>query len=200
MLMKETLIQLIKRVKQCRICERKLPFPPKPIFIVSATANLLIVGQAPGIRVHKTGIPWNDPSGDRLRLWLNLNREQFYNESKIAIIPAGLCYPGKSVRGDIPPMPECAPKWHPEFRKHLNKLKLTLLVGNHAQNFYLKGRLKKTMADTVRAYNEYLPHFFPIPHPSPRNIMWFRNNLWFEKEVLPQLKQIVSTILNDTKS
>ncbi len=159
----------------------------------------MIVGQAPGIRVHKTGIPWNDPSGDRLRLWLNLDRERFYDESKIAIIPTGLCYPGKGIRGDIPPMPECAPQWHPEFRKHLKRLKLTLLVGSHAQNFYLKGRLKKTMAETVRSCKEYLPDFFPLPHPSPRNIMWFKNNSWFEKEVLPHLKQIVLTILNESK-
>ncbi len=198
--MRESLKQLVERVMQCKICAGKIPFPPKPIFRISTTAVLLIVGQAPGIRVHNTGIPWNDPSGDRLRQWLQLDRDRFYDESKIAIIPSGLCYPGKGVRGDMPPRPECAPQWHPEFRKHLKKLKLTLLVGTYAQNFYLKGRQKGSMAETVRSYKEYLPEFFPLPHPSPRNIMWFRKNPWFEQEVIPQLRILVSKILSEVNS
>lgn len=197
--MKETLEQLVARVKQCEICKGKIPFLPKPIFRVSSTAIMLIVGQAPGIRVHNTGIPWNDPSGDRLREWLQLDRPSFYDESKIAIIPSGLCYPGKGERGDLPPRPECAPQWHPEFRKHLKNLKLTLLVGTHAQNYYLKSRLKPTMAQTVRCFKEYLPEFFPLPHPSPRNIMWFRKNLWFEQEVLPELRKIIAQILKNSQ-
>ncbi|MGC8744906.1 MAG: uracil-DNA glycosylase family protein [Verrucomicrobiia bacterium] len=196
--MKETLQQLIERVKKCNLCKDKLPYPPKPVFRVSSTAVLLIVGQAPGIRVHNTEIPWNDPSGDRLRQWLLLDREQFYDVSKIAIIPSGLCYPGKAERGDLPPLPECAPQWHPEFRKHLKKLKLTLLVGSHAQNYYLKGRQKGNMAETVRSFKEYLPEFFPLPHPSPRNIMWFKKNQWFEQEILPELRKIVSAVLSNS--
>lgn len=193
----KSLRTLIQEVRKCEVCKEFLPFSPKPIFRVSQTAVILIVGQAPGIRVHNTGIPWNDPSGDRLRKWLNLNRDQFYDEKKIAIIPTGLCYPGKGERGDLPPRPECAPLWHPRFRELLKNLKLTLLIGSHAQAFYLKDRLKKTMAQTVMSYNEYLPDFFPLPHPSPRNIRWFKQNEWFEKEVIPVARELVAKILRE---
>ena len=193
----DNLETLINEVRNCKICAEHLPFPPKPIFRVSPTAVLLIVGQAPGIRVYKTGIPWNDPSGDRLRKWLNLDRDLFYDVRKIAIIPTAMCYPGKGARGDLPPRPECAPLWHPQFRKYMPNLKMTLLVGSHAQAFYLKGRLKKTMAETVKSYKEYLPEFFPLPHPSPRNMLWFKQNKWLETEVIPALREIVSDLLKN---
>jgi len=156
----------------------------------------MIVGQAPGRRVHETGIPWNDPSGDRLRRWLSLTREEFYDESRIAIVPAGFCYPGKDPRGgDLPPRPECAPLWHPKLRQALPNIRLTLLIGFYAQVYYLKTRVQPSLAETVRNWRDYLPEFFPLPHPSPRNLNWFKKNPWFEKEVVPTLRQQVARIL-----
>jgi len=155
----------------------------------SPTARVLIVGQAPGRRVHESGIPWNDPSGDLLREWLRIAREDFYDEGRIAIVPAGLCYPGTGESGDLPPRPECAPHWHPKLRAHLPAIRLTLLLGSYAQAYYLGPRRKKTLAETVRARDEYLPEFFPLPHPSPRNRLWMKRNPWFEREVLPQLRR-----------
>lgn len=145
--------------------------------------------------MHETGIPWNDPSGDRLRLWLNLSREEFYDESRIAIIPTGLCYPGKGKGGDLPPRPECAPLWHPKLRAVLPNIQLTLLIGSHAQAYYLGKRAKKTLAETVQAWREYWPEFLPTPHPSPRNLRWFRKHPWFEAEVVPELRRRVAQIL-----
>lgn len=154
----------------------------------------MIVGQAPGRKVQETGIPWNDPSGDRLRDWLQLTKEEFYDESRIAIVPAGFCYPGKGKSGDLPPRPECAPLWHPPLRAALPKITLTLLVGSYAQEYYLGERRKETLSDTVRAYAEYLPEYLPLPHPSPRNRLWLRQRPWFEKEVLPVLRQHISAL------
>ena len=180
--------------RACRVCEAHLPLGPRPVFLAGASAHLLIVGQAPGRRVHTTGIPWNDPSGDQLRAWLRMDRTQFYDTRCIAIIPTGLCYPGSGVRGDLPPRPECAPLWHPRFRAALPHIRLTLLVGMHAQTYYLADRRKKTMAETVRGYRDYLPEFFPLPHPSPRNRLWLRRNPWFEREVLPALRRRLRTL------
>jgi uracil-DNA glycosylase len=155
----------------------------------------LIVGQAPGIRVHTTGIPWNDPSGDRLREWLQLDRATFYDEQRVAIIPMGFCYPGKGKSGDLPPRPECAPLWRPKLLPLLPNLQLTLLVGAYAQNYHLAGRRKATLTETVRAYQEYLPDIFPLPHPSPRNQFWLARNPWFAVECLPVLRQRVAASL-----
>ena len=171
--------RLLAEVRACRICEAHLPNPPKPVLRASPTASVLIVGQAPGRRVHQSGIPWNDPSGDLLREWLRIDREAFYDERRIAIIPAGLCYPGTGESGDLPPRPECAPHWHPRLRALLPRIRLTLLVGGYAQAYYLGSRRKRTLAETVRARDEYLPHFFPLPHPSPRNRLWMKTNAWF---------------------
>jgi uracil-DNA glycosylase len=180
----------------CRVCAAHLPLGPRPVFLVGAGAHLMVVGQAPGRRVHETGIPWNDPSGDQLRAWLHMDRARFYDTSRIAIVPTGLCYPGSGERGDLPPRPECAPLWHPRFRAALPRVRLTLLVGMHAQAYYLSGKRKKTMAETVRAWRDYLPEFFPLPHPSPRNRLWMKNNPWFVKEVLPALRRRVGHALN----
>jgi uracil-DNA glycosylase len=180
---------LIKEAKACRVCAAQLPLGPRPVFLVGAGARLLIVGQAPGRRVHETGIPWNDPSGDRLREWLRLDRTAFYDRSRIAIVPAGLCYPGSGARGDLPPRPECAPLWQPRFRAALPDVRLTLLVGMHAQAYHLGARRGRTLADTVRAYRRYLPDFFPLPHPSPRNRLWLKRHPWFESEVIPALRR-----------
>jgi len=187
---------LLKEVRACQVCAKHLPFPPKPILRAAASARLMIVGQAPGRRVHETGIPWNDPSGDRLRAWLKLSREEFYDETKIAIIPAGFCYPGTGEHGDLPPRPECAPLWHPSLRAGLPHLKLTLLVGSYAQAYYLGHRAKNSLAETVTARREYLPEFLPLPHPSPRNQRWFKTHPWFERQVIPELRRCVAAILN----
>lgn len=183
--------KLISEAKACRLCEAHLPLGPRPVFMVGAQARLLIVGQAPGRRVHLTGIPWNDPSGDNLRDWLGMTRAGFYDTRRVAILPTGLCFPGTGDHGDLPPRPECAPTWHPRFRAALPRVRMTLLVGQYAQAYYLGQRRKKTLADTVRAFAEYLPEYFPLPHPSPRNRLWMKKNPWFAKLVIPALRKRV---------
>jgi len=190
-----SLARVVAEAKACRLCEAHLPLGPKPVFLVGKKARLLIVGQAPGRRVHETGIPWNDPSGDNLRAWLALDRESFYDTSRIAILPAGLCYPGTGNGGDLPPRPECAPLWHPRFRAALPHIRLTLLVGQYAQAHYLGDRRKPTLAQTVRAWRDYAPDFLPLPHPSPRNKRWLKTNSWFEREVIPELRWRVGKVL-----
>ena len=188
---------LLHQIRACRLCEVHLPFGPRPILRAAASAQLQIVGQAPGRRVHETGIPWNDASGNRLREWLQIPREIFYDERRIAIIPTGFCYPGTGPDGDAPPRPECAPLWHPPLLSLLPQIRLTLLIGAHAQAYYLNTRAKKTLTLTVKAYREYLPEFFPVPHPSPRNQGWLRQNPWFEAEIVPVLRERVSSILTN---
>jgi len=185
----------VREARACRLCEAALPHAPNPVFRVGRGARLLIVGQAPGRRVHETGIPWNDPSGDLLRVWLALERAAFYDSARIAIVPSGLCYPGTVDGSDLPPRPECAPLWQPRFRAALPGLRLTLLVGQYAQAYALGAARKHRLAETVRAYQEYLPAYFPLPHPSWRNKAWVRRNPWFVKEVLPALRRLVHEVL-----
>ncbi len=185
-LARESLRRVSAEASACRLCFRSLE--PKPVFRAAGSARLLIVGQAPGRRVHETGIPWNDPSGEVLRGWLAMARDEFYDRSRIAIVPVGLCYPGTVNGADLPPPPRCAALWQPRFRAALPDICLTLLVGSYAQAYYLPGR-KRTMTETVRAFREYLPEFFPLPHPSWRNLLWRRKNPWFESEVLPELRR-----------
>ena len=187
--------KLLRQARACTVCAPHLPFPPRPILRAAATARLLIVGQAPGRRVHETGLPWNDPSGDRLRSWLGMDRDSFYDESRIAIIPTGLCFPGTGKQGDLPPRPECAPLWHPPLRAALPDIRLTLLIGQYAQAYYLGPRRRKTLTETVAAWQEYLPEYLPLPHPSPRNQMWLKRNPWFERDLLPVLRQKISEAL-----
>jgi uracil-DNA glycosylase len=188
------LARTLKDARACRICEAHLPLGPRPVLRASATARLLIVGQAPGTKVHETGIPFNDPSGDRLRDWLGLDRAAFYDESFLAIVPMEFCYPGKGPSGDAPPRPECAPQWHAPLRAAMPKIGLTLLVGAYAQAHYLGDRREKTLAATVQNYQTYLPEFLPTPHPSPRNLLWLRKNPWFEAEVVPDLQKRVKAL------
>lgn len=188
--------KLLAEVRACTICAAHLPNPPRPVLQAARSARVQIVGQAPGRKVHETGIPWNDPSGDLLRAWLRIDRGTFYDATRIAIIPAGFCYPGKGPSGDLPPRPECAPQWHPRLRALLPRVRMTLLVGQYAQAYYLGARRGKNLADTVRAYREYLPEFFPLPHPSPRNRRWLAQNAWFERDVLPELRRRFRTALD----
>ena len=192
--MRISLSAVSREARACTDCAQELPFKARPVFRVGKRARLLIVGQAPGRLVHETGIPWNDPSGEVLRAWLALDRETFYDTSRIAIVPIGLCYPGTVDGADLPPCRECAPLWQPRFRAALPDIRLTLLVGAYAQAFYLGAQRKKTLADTVRAWRDYLPEFFPLPHPSWRNIGWLARNPWFEKDVLPTLRRRVRTV------
>lgn len=180
---------LEREARACRLCASRLE--PRPVFRVGRAARLLIVGQAPGRRVHETGLPWNDPSGDVLRAWLALDREAFYDASRIAIVPAGLCYPGTVDGADLPPPSACAPRWHPRFRAALPSIRLTLLVGSYAQAYYLGRSRKASVAETVRAHDEYLPEYFPLPHPSWRNKAWLKAHPWFETHVIPTLRRRV---------
>ena len=187
---------LLAEVRACQACAAHLPLGPRPVLRAAASARLLIVGQAPGTRVHETGIPWNDPSGDRLRAWLDLDREAFYDEDRIAIVPMGFCYPARDARGgDRPPRPECAPLWHPPLRAALPRVALTLLVGSYAQAYYLGRCRKGSLTETVRVWRDYLPDFWPLPHPSWRNTAWLKKNPWFEQDLLPDLRARVTALL-----
>jgi uracil-DNA glycosylase len=180
------LAQLAAEIRACRACAAHLPLGPRPVFRASATARLLIVGQAPGTKVHETGIPWNDPSGDRLRSWLRMDRDTFYDESRIAIVPMGLCYPGRLPNGgDAPPRRECAPLWRDKLLALMPEIRLTLLVGTYALAHVL-GR--GAMTGHVRGFRAHLPHYFALPHPSWRTTAWERRNPWFGEEVLPALR------------
>lgn len=192
----ESLPALLARVGACTLCAAHLPLGPRPVVRARPSARLLIIGQAPGTRVHETGVPWNDPSGDRLRDWLGLDGGTFYDTDRIAIVPTGFCYPGRDPRGgDMPPRPECAPAWHAQILAHLKHLELTLLVGMHAQAYYLGSRRMATMTETVRAWRSYGPAVMPTPHPSWRTTAWVRKNPWFEAELLPSLRHRVAKIM-----
>ncbi|MFA5703803.1 MAG: uracil-DNA glycosylase family protein [Advenella sp.] len=190
-----SMVQLLEKVRACKVCEPHLPLGAKPILAASSKSRILLIGQAPGRKVHETGIAWNDPSGDNLRSWLGLDKEQFYNPELVAIVPMGFCYPGSGKSGDLPPRPECAPLWHAKLLEKMPNLALTVLIGRYAQGYYLKDRAYKTLTETVQHYKEYLPQYLPLPHPSPRNRIWQRRNPWFEEEVLPELKRRVQLAL-----
>ena len=186
---------LLTEIRVCRLCEAELPMGPRPVLRATESASLLIAGQAPGTLVHGSGIPWSDASGMRLRGWLGLDRNAFYNEATIAIVPMGFCYPGRGTSGDLPPRPECARTWHPRLLPMLSNVKLVLAIGQHAQVHYLGHLRKKSLTDTVQAWQEYAPRVFPLPHPSPRNVAWFKHNPWFDAEVVPALRERVAAAL-----
>jgi uracil-DNA glycosylase len=190
---------LFSRIRACTLCADQLPNPPKPVVRGSEQARILIVGQAPGRRVHETGIPFNDPSGDRLREWMGISRDTFYDETRIALLPMGFCYPGSGKSGDLPPRPECAATWRAPLMQALPNIQLTLLVGQYAIAWHLyRGRKRPpTLTETVRNWRSYWPSALPMPHPSPRNNLWLRRNPWFEQEVVPQLKKRTASLLKD---
>ncbi len=190
----QTVEELLAEIRSCKRCEEVLPLGPKPVLQFSSQSSILIVGQAPGTRVHETGVPWNDPSGNNLRKWMNVDSDVFYNTEVCGIVPMGFCYPGKGKSGDLPPRPECAQAWHEKVMQHMPNLKLTLLIGQYAQNHYLPDRLS-TLTDTVKNWKAYAPDYFPLPHPSPRNNIWMKKNSWFAEEVLPALQSRVAEVL-----
>lgn len=192
----EKLEDLLAEVRACRHCAGDLPLGPRPVLRLAPTARLLIVGQAPGTRVHESGIPWNDPSGDRLRGWLLMDRQVFYDAARVAIVPMGFCYPGRDARGgDNPPRPECAPLWHERVLAHLPDLRLTLLVGRYAHARYIDGARRRPLTETVRAWRDLGPAVLPLPHPSWRTTAWQRKNPWFDTDLLPDLRQRVAAAL-----
>jgi len=181
----------IKAAEDCQICAAHLPDGVRPVFVVHPQAKILIIGQAPGRVVHKSGVPWADASGKRLREWMGVTEEQFYDPSIFAILPMGFCFPGSGKNGDLPPRPECAPAWHEVLINMMPEIKLTLLFGKYAQDAYLGKNKKSNLTKTVQNWEAYAPQYLPLPHPSPRNNIWLRKNEWFEKDVIPYLQKVV---------
>ena len=193
---------LLTAINQCRICESALELGCRPVVQAHPNAKLLIIGQAPGIKVHQSGVPFNDASGERLRLWLGMDSETFYDPTKVAIMPMGFCYPGKGKSGDLPPRKECAPQWHQALLAQLPNIEMTLLIGQYAQNYYLSnselsgsnlGDKPKTLTETVKSWQQWAPSYVPIPHPSPRNNIWLKKNPWFEQDVIPYIQALIKT-------
>lgn len=193
--MNEETEALYKEIKCCTTCEHKLPAGANPVLAINDCSKILIVGQAPGTKADRSGIPWDDQSGKELRNWLDVTDEIFYDSKNFAIVPMGFCYPGKGRGGDLPPRPECAPLWHERILSVLPNIKLTLLIGQYAQSYYLRRCKYKSLTETVAHYQEYLPRYFPLPHPSPRNFIWMSKNPWFKKEAVPVLQIQVKRIL-----
>lgn len=185
---------LLAEVRSCRVCKAHLPLGPRPVLQVGASARVLIVGQAPGVRVHTSGVPWDDASGDRLRSWTGMDKARFYDASQVAIIPMGFCYPGRGRGGDLPPRRECGDLWLDRLLARLPHIELTLLIGLHAQRHFLGRRRKGSLTETVQAWREFAPGQLPLPHPSARNTPWFQRNAWFEQDLLPALKQRVASL------
>jgi uracil-DNA glycosylase len=192
-----SLAELLGEVRACTRCAGQLPLGPRPVLQIDGAAAILIAGQAPGRKVHESGVPFNDASGDRLRHWLGISPELFYDPGRVAILAMGFCYPGKGKSGDLPPRPECAPAWRQALLAQLGCLRLTLAIGQYAQAYHLPER-GASLTETVRNWRRYWPEVVPLPHPSPRNILWLRRNLWFEEELLPALRLRVAAVLAAT--
>ncbi|MGH8113713.1 MAG: uracil-DNA glycosylase family protein [Rhodanobacteraceae bacterium] len=196
--MTESFSALMARIRACQVCASSLPHGCRPVLQVHPDAYLLIVSQAPGRKVHDTGIPFNDKSGDKLRDWLGIGKQTFYDAHRVAIVPMGFCYPGTGHSGDLPPRPECAPLWHPQLLLQLKNIRLTLAIGSYAIRGLLDKRRKATLTETCLAWREYLDGgVLPLPHPSPRNTAWFQRHPWFETETLPALKRRVHNLLRE---
>ncbi len=186
---------LLNKIHQCRVCKEHLPLGPKPVVQLNKFSKIIIIGQAPGRKAHETGVPWNDASGIKLKEWMAVSDEIFYNPSLISIMPMGFCYPGKGPSGDLAPRPECAPLWHQKVFASFSEKPLILLIGQYAQRYYLKKDFKGSLTETVKNYRSYLPGFFPLPHPSPRNQNWVKLNPWFTTKVIPELRKSVKQYL-----
>lgn len=193
----DRLDNLLTEIRACRVCEKHLLLGPRPVLQASATSRLLIVSQAPGRKVHDTGVPFNDVSGERLREWMGIDKATFYDPGRVAIVPMGFCFPGSGKSGDLPPRPECAPTWHPRLLPLLTQVQLTLAIGQYAQTGLLGSARAATLTDTVRDWRTHLANgVLPLPHPSPRNRPWVIHNPWFESELLPVLRQRVRAALS----
>lgn len=186
---------ILSEIRKCTVCKEFLPNAPRPIIQASSVSKIVIIGQAPGQKVQDSGIPWDDASGNNLREWLGVDKQTFYNDKIFALVPIGFCFPGSGKSGDLPPRPECAPLWHQQVLKSMTAVKLTLLIGQYAQNYYLKNTAKTTLTETVKNYKEYLPAYIPLPHPSPRNNIWQKKNEWFKKSLLHVLQEKVASLL-----
>ena len=189
------LTALVEEARACTICAPHLPHRPRPVLRLGRGARIVIIGQAPGAKVHESGVPWADDSGDHLREWLQVDRATFDDPHSFAILPMGFCWPGRKSGGDLPPRPECAPAWHGRLLAELPHLELTLLVGQYAQDHYLQGKQKASLTETVRSFADYLPGRIPLPHPSWRSKLWMKRNPWFERKLLPQLRRRVAEVL-----
>ena len=185
----------LRTVRACRLCAADLPFEPRPILQVHPGARILIAGQAPGRRVNESGVPFQDPSGDRLRDWMGVGKEVFYDAGKISILPMGFCYPGTGTSGDLPPRPECADKWRAGMLALLPRIQLTLVIGQYAMDWHLKDRQEATLTQTVANWKAFWPKVLVLPHPSPRNNIWLKKNPWFATDVLPKLRDRVGSLL-----
>lgn len=187
----ESISDILQRARDCTVCEQYLEHGVRPVLSVSSKSKIAIIGQAPGAKVHASGKPWDDASGKRLRAWLGVTEDEFYHADHFAILPMGFCYPGKGKSGDLPPRPECAPLWHQQILERMPKIELVLLIGQYAQRYYLGDRSAKSLTENVVAYRRFLPDYMPMPHPSPRNVRWFKQHPWFEEDVVPLLKEMV---------
>lgn len=187
---------LLHEIRQCNICTEHLQLGPRPVVSAHPESKIVIIGQAPGTKVHNSGIPWDDASGKQLRKWLDVSDADFYDDKKFAIVPMGFCYPGKGKSGDLPPRSECAPQWHETLFSKMPNLELVILIGIYAQKYYLQQATKRTLTETVANFKDYLPMHFVLPHPSPRNRFWLTKNPWFDDEILPVLKTKVQELLS----
>lgn len=186
---------LLKEVRACTICTEQLPLGPRPVLQADARARILIAGQAPGRTVHDSGVPFDDASGERLRHWMGVDRELFYDPRLVAVLPMGFCYPGTGKSGDLPPRRECAPQWRARLLAALPHIELTLVIGQYAQAWHLPGRAGTSLTDTVKAWHAHWPSVLPLPHPSPRNNIWLKANPWFVEQVIPELQRRVRAIV-----
>lgn len=188
-------MKLIKEIQACRVCEKSLPLRPRPVVSFSTKSKIVVIGQAPGLKVHNSGVPWDDASGERLREWLGVSASVFYDRSLFGIVPMGFCYPGRGKSGDNPPRPECADLWMERVLRSIKSTELVLLIGQYSQNYFLGDAKRETLTETVRHFKDYLPEYFALPHPSPRNNIWLKKNGWFLKEAVPSLRRRVKRIL-----
>lgn len=195
-----SLRDLAAAARACTRCAAHLPLGPRPVFQIDTRARILVAAQAPGTKVHASGRPFTDPSGDRLRTWMGIDADTFYDPGRIAIVPMGFCYPGRGRGGDLPPRPECAPAWRQSLLDHLVNVRLTLVIGQYARNWHLPATRRLSLTETVRRYADFAPAFLPLPHPSPRNNRWLKTNPWFERDVVPVLARRVAEALSSTRA